>query len=106
MAGTNPSTKSNGGTDNNPGTTKGTHRWVIPNLSQLTEKLVSETFVVGGSSWRIQLYPRGARDPHEHVSVFLHVTDLDSLSEGWERLRFTALRWKAPRRATTKTKPL
>jgi hypothetical protein len=78
-------------TDNEPADPdailKGTHRWVIPNWRKVEQrKLVSENFFAGGSAWQMKVYPRGYKDTHKHVWVYLFVIDTDTLPDGWERL--------------------
>ncbi|XP_024012760.1 MATH domain and coiled-coil domain-containing protein At1g31390-like [Eutrema salsugineum] len=64
--------------------------WAIKNFSSLqSEKICSDQFVVGGSKWRLELYPKG-NCAGNYLSLFLAVADKEALPSG--RRRYTKFR--------------
>jgi hypothetical protein len=62
----------------------GMFTWRVTALSEQTEEeLYSDTFTVGGVSWRMSLYPKGDGDgAGSHLTLFLAMCDTD-LPYGW-----------------------
>ena len=62
----------------------GSFTWCVTALSEQTkEVLYSDTFTVGGVSWRLKLYPKGTGDAAgSHLSLFLNLCDTDR-PYGW-----------------------
>jgi hypothetical protein len=63
---------------------KGTHTWRVTKMSTRTEALLlSDTFTVGGVSWRMVLYPKGCKEAEgSHLSLFIWMVD-DDKPYGW-----------------------
>ncbi|KAJ7528132.1 hypothetical protein O6H91_16G085500 [Diphasiastrum complanatum] len=62
----------------------GKFTWPIENFSKVNlRKYYSETFVVGGYSWRILVFPKG--NNVDSLSLYLDVADSASLPYGWSR---------------------
>jgi hypothetical protein len=63
----------------------GTHTWRVPEMSTQKEELLqSDTFTVGGVSWRILLYPKGYVDAAgSHLGLFLRMVDAADKPYGW-----------------------
>ncbi|OMO99323.1 TRAF-like family protein [Corchorus capsularis] len=58
--------------------------WRIENFSSIKKKwLHSDTFSVGGTEWRIAMYPRSASG--KDISIYLNVANSASLPLGWSR---------------------
>ncbi|KAJ0042321.1 hypothetical protein Pint_18345 [Pistacia integerrima] len=49
-------------------------------------KFISDNFDAGGFQWKLCLYPNGDKENHGegHISVYLELTEMSSLSIGWE----------------------
>ncbi|XP_006300210.2 MATH domain and coiled-coil domain-containing protein At2g05410 [Capsella rubella] len=59
--------------------------WVIKNFSSLqSEPIYSDNFVAGGCKWRLKAYPKGNKSAN-HLSLYLDVSDNESLPIGWRR---------------------
>ncbi|CAI5464489.1 unnamed protein product [Closterium sp. Yama58-4] len=62
-----------------------TFRWQIDGFSKLTERAVySNTFLVGGYTWRLMMYPEGSKDL-EDLALFLGVANYATLPPGWTK---------------------
>ncbi|CAI5507611.1 unnamed protein product, partial [Closterium sp. Naga37s-1] len=62
-----------------------TFRWQINGFSKLREREVhSNTFLVGGYSWRLVMYPEGNKDS-KGLSLFLGVANASTLQPGWTK---------------------
>ncbi|XP_010467068.1 PREDICTED: MATH domain and coiled-coil domain-containing protein At2g05410-like [Camelina sativa] len=57
--------------------------WVIKNFSSL-QSFYSDNFVAGGCKWRLWAFPKGNKSAH-HFSLYLDVSDKESLPIGWRR---------------------
>ena len=62
----------------------GSFTWRVTALSEQTdEELLSDTFTVGGVSWRMELHPKGCGDgAGSHLTLSLNLCDTD-LPYGW-----------------------
>jgi hypothetical protein len=62
----------------------GSFTWRVTALSEQTEEeLLSDTFTVGGVSWRMELHPKGYGDAAgSHLTLSLNLCDTD-LPYGW-----------------------
>ncbi|CAN1772779.1 Ubiquitin C-terminal hydrolase 12 [Linum perenne] len=47
-------------------------QWKIPNFSKLNDsRIYSDTFQAGGCRWKVRTYPRGYRQIHDYLPLFL-----------------------------------
>jgi hypothetical protein len=63
----------------------GTHTWRVTSPSSQGEaQLLSDTFTVGGISWRLRLYPSGNKAAAgSHLSLYLRMVDAVDKPYGW-----------------------
>ncbi|GAU17573.1 hypothetical protein TSUD_341170 [Trifolium subterraneum] len=60
--------------------------WKVENFSRLkTDKVYSETFIIGGYPWKLSLYPRGD-EVDDHLAIYLKAVKTANMSEGWNRV--------------------
>ncbi|KAG9134676.1 hypothetical protein Leryth_001003 [Lithospermum erythrorhizon] len=58
--------------------------WTIENFTRVNQKKIySDVFVVGGSKWRILIFPKG--NNVDSLSLYLDVADASNLPYGWTR---------------------
>ncbi|OMJ15389.1 putative ubiquitin carboxyl-terminal hydrolase 5 [Smittium culicis] len=62
-----------------------TFHWKIQNWDLLEKRVVSETFVCGGHSWRVLLRPFGSSHA-EIVSLFLEYANAKEAPDGWHAI--------------------
>ncbi|CAH8265706.1 unnamed protein product [Arabidopsis lyrata] len=65
---------------------KPSFRFEIDNFSKKEVSTVSKVFVSGGYEWYIDLYPKGNSLCHDHLSLYLYVTNSKSFRSGWKRI--------------------
>ncbi|EOA32191.1 hypothetical protein CARUB_v10015447mg [Capsella rubella] len=57
--------------------------WAIRNFASLqSASIYSDNFIAGGFKWRLKAYPKG-NIKDKHLSLYLQVSDKDSLPIGW-----------------------
>ncbi|KAJ0255494.1 MATH domain and coiled-coil domain-containing protein [Hirschfeldia incana] len=60
--------------------------WVIKDFSSLKSlNILSDIFVVRGCKWHLNAYPKGNKQSHNCLSLFLEVAGYGSLLSGWRR---------------------
>ncbi|KAF8055972.1 hypothetical protein N665_1279s0006 [Sinapis alba] len=60
--------------------------WVIKNFSSFRSNCVlSNTFVIGRCKWLLGAYPRGVDNYNSYLSLYLFVSNYQSLPAGWRR---------------------
>ncbi|PNY07987.1 ubiquitin carboxyl-terminal hydrolase family protein [Trifolium pratense] len=59
--------------------------WKIENFSRLTEQVYHEHFVLAGYPWTLDLYPKGADNENNYLTICLKATQTANMSEGWRR---------------------
>ncbi|KAM0908720.1 hypothetical protein ACQ4PT_015296 [Festuca glaucescens] len=55
--------------------------WTIDDLSNVSKKLYSDIFIVGGCKWRVLIFPKG--NNVEFLSLYLDAVDLTEFPYGW-----------------------
>ncbi|KAJ4895214.1 MATH domain and coiled-coil domain-containing protein [Raphanus sativus] len=58
--------------------------WEIDNFSERNDGIRTADFSSGGCEWLVCVYPKG-QSGSDHLSLFLHVANCDSLMLGWKR---------------------
>ncbi|ORX62479.1 HECT-domain-containing protein [Anaeromyces robustus] len=60
---------------------EGIYEWKIKNWSQLTDKICSPEFNIGGFKWKLQINVHNKNNNNEHISLYLNNVDIqyDSL---------------------------
>ncbi|KAL0884422.1 hypothetical protein Bca101_008403 [Brassica carinata] len=58
--------------------------WEIDNFTEKNDGIITQNFSSGGCEWYLFVYPKGDHGS-DHLSLFLHVVNPDSLRLGWKR---------------------
>ncbi|KAG2449158.1 hypothetical protein HYH02_005905 [Chlamydomonas schloesseri] len=70
------------------------HEWLISNFPRSKKEIETPIFTLAEHKWKLKLYPRQNREPHTHLSVFLHVRDLESALT--VKYKLIVANWKDP----------